>query len=110
MTCPRCADFDATLFPALKSRYIDIGGALHLARVSLQSSGGRRLRARALRRRRQILRHGHVLFALQKDCGVPKPLPPLIEIAKEAVFTPAKFDASLAETLSTRSERSGTAR
>jgi protein-disulfide isomerase len=61
MTCPRCARFQETKFPELKKRYIDTGKVRYMLRdFPARQSGGRSLRARALRcqgRQEQILFH-----------------------------------------------------
>ncbi len=99
MTCPHCAHFQETTFPELKKRYIDTGKVRYILRdFPLDRSGGRGLRARALRRQGrqdQILFHGRHAVPPAAAVGGEKPIPPLMAIAKQAGFTEASFNACL---------------
>jgi protein-disulfide isomerase len=98
MTCPHCAAFDLNVFPALKSRYIDTGKVRYILREfpldPLAAAGFMLARCAGHDKYFDMV---HVLFERQKDWVVPKPLPPLLEIAKEAGFTQATFDTCLAD-------------
>jgi protein-disulfide isomerase len=98
MTCPHCAAFDVNVFPALKSRYIDTGKVRYILREfpldPLAAAGFMLARCAGDDKYFVMV---HVLFERQKDWVVPKPLPPLLEVAKEAGFTQATFDACLAD-------------
>jgi protein-disulfide isomerase len=66
MTCPHCAHFSTTTFPELQKRYD------------------------------KFMPIVETLFAKQPEWMVQKPVPPLMEIAKQFGFTQASFDACLA--------------
>jgi protein-disulfide isomerase len=101
MTCPHCAHFDETTFPALKTKYIDTGkvyytmrefpldplaaAAFMLARCASDMSGNDRYYAMV-----------DTLFRKQDQWVKQKPLPDLLAISKQAGFTEKSFDACLA--------------
>jgi protein-disulfide isomerase len=100
MTCPHCANFHKTTYPALKEKYIDTGkvrfifrefpldelavAASMLARCSAKGGSGDKAIALI-----------DVLFASQDKWAVRDPLPALLQISKQAGFTQATFDECL---------------
>jgi protein-disulfide isomerase len=100
MTCPHCANFHKTTYPALKEKYIDTGkvrfifrefpldelavAASMLARCSAKGGSGEKAIALI-----------DVLFASQDKWAVRDPLPALLQISKQAGFTQATFDECL---------------
>jgi protein-disulfide isomerase len=97
MTCPHCAAFDVNVLPALQTRYIRTGKVRYILREfpldPLAAAGFMLARCASDDKYFDMV---HVLFARQKEWVVPKPLPPLWGIAKEAGFRQATFDACLA--------------
>jgi protein-disulfide isomerase len=103
MTCPHCAHFQDATFPELKKRYIDTGkiyyifrefpldnlaaAASMLARCSVGDNTADSGKYFAL---------VDTLFRQQLTWAVEKPLPPLLNIAKQAGFTEQTFNACLA--------------
>jgi protein-disulfide isomerase len=103
MTCGHCADFTVKTFPELKKRYIDTGkvrfifrefpldplaaAGFMLARCSAKDAG-----AQASDKYFALV---DALFAEQKKWVVAKPIPPLMEFAKQAGFTEQSFEACL---------------
>jgi protein-disulfide isomerase len=100
MTCPHCAHFAETTFPELKKRYIDTGkvhfifrefpldplaaAGFMLARCAAKDGGADKYFAMI-----------DVLFHQQTKWAVQKPIPPLLEIAKQAGFTEKSFEECL---------------
>jgi protein-disulfide isomerase len=96
MTCPHCASFHKTTYPALKSKYIDTGKVRFVFRefplddlavaasMLARCAGGEKSMAMI-----------DVLFASQDKWAVRDPIPPLLQIAKQAGFTQASFDTCL---------------
>ena len=96
MTCPHCANFHKTTYPALKSKYIDTGKVRFIFRefpldeVAVAASmlarcaGGEKSMALI-----------DVLFASQDKWSVRDPLPALMQIARQAGFTQATFEECL---------------
>jgi protein-disulfide isomerase len=103
MTCPHCAHFQDATFPEFKKRYIDTGkiyyifrefpldnlaaAASMLARCSVGENAADSGKYFAL---------VDTLFRQQQSWAVEKPLPPLLNIAKQAGFTEQTFNACLA--------------
>jgi protein-disulfide isomerase len=99
MTCPHCAAFHKTTYAALKTKYIDTGKVRFIFRefpldeVALAASmlarcaGGDKSMAMI-----------EALFASQDTWATRQPIPPLLQIAKQAGFTQATFDACLKDT------------
>jgi protein-disulfide isomerase len=99
MTCPHCAAFHKTTYPALKTKYIDTGKVRFIFRefpldeVALAASmlarcaGGDKSMAMI-----------DVLFNSQETWAIRQPIPPLLQIAKQAGFTQSTFDACLKDT------------
>ncbi len=98
MTCPHCAAFNKITYPELKSKYIDTGKVRFIFReypldeVAVAASmlarcaGGEKAFALI-----------DVLFNSQNTWAVRQPIPPLIQIAKQAGFTQKSFEECLAD-------------
>ncbi len=96
MTCPHCANFHKTTYPALKTKYIDTGKVRFIFRefpldelavaasMLARCAGGDKAIAMI-----------DVLFASQDKWAVRQPIPVLMQIAKQAGFTEKKFDECL---------------
>jgi protein-disulfide isomerase len=96
MTCPHCAAFHKTTYPLLKERFIETGKVRFIFRefpldeVAVAASmlarcaGGEKAMALI-----------EVLFQAQDKWAVRQPLPPLLQIAKQAGFTQQSFDECL---------------
>ncbi|MEA2930134.1 MAG: hypothetical protein QOG38_2562 [Hyphomicrobiales bacterium] len=97
MTCPHCAAFHKATYPALKSKYVDTGKVRFIFRefpldeVAVAASmvarcaGGDKTMALI-----------DVLFNSQDTWAVRQPIPPLMQIAKQAGFTQKTFEECLA--------------
>jgi protein-disulfide isomerase len=96
MTCPHCASFHKTTYPALKTKYIDTGKVRFIFRefplddLAVAAS----MLARCAGGEKSIALID-VLFASQDKWAVRDPIPPLLQIAKQAGFTQASFDECL---------------
>jgi len=96
MTCPHCATFHKTTYPALKTKYIDTGKVRFIFRefpldeLAVAAS----MLARCAGGEKSLVLID-VLFASQDKWAVRDPLPVLLQIAKQAGFTQATFDACL---------------
>ena len=98
MTCPHCASFHKTTYPALKTKYIDTGKVRFIFRefpldelavaasMLARCAGGDSGKAIAMI---------DVLFASQDKWAVRQPIPVLQQIAKQAGFTEKTFDECL---------------
>jgi protein-disulfide isomerase len=96
MTCPHCASFHKTTYPALKTKYIETGKVRFIFRefplddlavaasMLARCAGGEKSMAMV-----------DVLFASQDKWAVREPVPALLQIAKQAGFTQASFDECL---------------
>jgi protein-disulfide isomerase len=97
MTCPHCAHFATTTFPELQKRYIDTGKVKFIFREfpldALAAAGFMLARCAGNDKFIPIV---ETLFAKQPEWMVQKPVPPLMEIAKQFGFTQQSFDACLA--------------
>ena len=110
MTCPHCAHFDEHTFPALKKQYIDTGkvhytmrefpldplaaAAFMLARCASDMKGnGIGTGPKDTAKYYAMI---DTLFRKQDEWVKQKPLPDLLNIAKQAGFTEKSFDACLA--------------
>jgi len=97
MTCPHCAAFHKTTYPVLKTKYINTGKVRFIFRefpldeVAVAASmvarcaGGDKTMALI-----------EVLFSSQDTWAVRQPIPPLMQIAKQAGFTQKSFEECLA--------------
>jgi protein-disulfide isomerase len=97
MTCPHCAHFSTTTFPELQKRYIDTGKVRFIFREfpldALAAAGFMLARCAGKDKFMPIV---ETLFAKQQEWLVKKPIPPLMEIAKQFGFTQQSFDQCLA--------------
>ena len=96
MTCPHCANFHKTTYPALKTKYIDTGKVRFIFRefpldeVAVAAS----MLARCAGGEKSLALID-VLFASQDRWAVRDPLPALMQIARQAGFTQATFEECL---------------
>ena len=96
MTCPHCANFHKTTYPALKTKYIDTGKVRFIFRefpldeLAVAAS----MLARCAGGEKSIALID-VLFASQDKWAVRDPIPALLQISKQAGFTQASFDECL---------------
>jgi protein-disulfide isomerase len=97
MTCPHCAHFEETTLPELKKRYIDTGKVRYVMREfpldALAAAGFMLARCAGPEKYESVI---ETLFAKQPDWVVPKPIEPLMAIAKQFGFTEESFNACLA--------------
>jgi protein-disulfide isomerase len=97
MTCPHCASFHETTYPAMKKKYIDTGKVRFIFREfpldPLAAAGSMLARCAGNDKYFALI---ETLFAQQKDWAVQKPLAPLFAIARQAGFTQQSFDECLA--------------
>jgi protein-disulfide isomerase len=103
MTCPHCAHFHTTVYPELKKRYIDTGKVRFIFREfpldRLAAAGS--LLARCAGEGDKFFGVIELLFENQNKWagpGVRKPLPPLMDLMKQAGFTQQTFEKCLADT------------
>jgi protein-disulfide isomerase len=96
MTCPHCANFHKTTYPALKTKYIDTGKVKFIFRefpldeLAVAAS----MLARCAGGEKSIAMID-VLFASQEKWAVRNPVPILQQISKQAGFTEKTFDECL---------------
>ncbi|MEJ2432314.1 MAG: DsbA family protein [Pseudolabrys sp.] len=112
MTCPHCAHFDETTFPALKKQYIDTGkvrytmrefpldplaaAAFMLARCAADMGpDGKDTDAEKGKNKDKYYAMIDTLFRKQDEWVKQKPLPDLLSISKQAGFSKESFDACL---------------
>jgi protein-disulfide isomerase len=96
MTCPHCASFAVNDYPVLRSRYIDTGKVRYILRpFPLDPLSAAALMLARCAGHDKYYAMVDTLFRSQKRWLVPKPLPALLEIAKQAGFTQTSFDACL---------------
>jgi protein-disulfide isomerase len=97
MTCPHCAHFSETTFPALQKRYIDTGKVRFIFREfpldALAAAGFMLARCAGTDKFIPVV---GTLFAKQREWMVEKPIEPLRIIAKQFGFTQQTFDECLA--------------
>ena len=105
MTCPHCAHFSQTTFPAFKTKYVDSGKVRFIFRefpldelavaasmlVRCAATGADKTKVDGDKAMAMI----EVLFASQDKWAVRQPLPPLLQIAKQAGITEKAFDECL---------------
>jgi len=104
MTCPHCANFHKTTYPALKTKYIDTGKVRFIFRefpldelavagsMLARCAGGDKAASPA-----KALAMIDVLFNSQDKWAVREPIPALQQISKQAGFTQADFEKCLAD-------------
>ena len=105
MTCPHCANFHKTTYPALKTKYIETGKVRFIFRefplddLAVAASMLARCAATEKDNKAAAPEKGlamiSVLFNAQDKWAVRDPIPPLLQIAKQAGFTQATFDECL---------------
>ncbi|HEX2652698.1 MAG TPA: DsbA family protein [Xanthobacteraceae bacterium] len=97
MTCSHCANFHKTVYPTLKSKYIDTGKVRYIMREfpldPLAAAGFMLARCAGDNKYFPLI---GTLFEQQRDWVVQKPLEPLLAIAKQAGFTQKSFEECLA--------------
>jgi protein-disulfide isomerase len=98
MTCPHCARFNETTFPALKNQFIDTGKVRFIFREFPLDpvAAGAFMLARCAPRGKYFTVID-LFFRTQEQWAVPKPLPHMLAIAKQAGFTDASAKACLAD-------------
>ncbi|TMI99907.1 MAG: DsbA family protein [Alphaproteobacteria bacterium] len=96
MTCPHCANFHKTTYPALKAKYIDTGKVRFIFREfpldDLAAAASMLARCAGGEKSMALI---DVLFASQDKWAVREPLAALLQIGKQAGFTQATFDECL---------------
>jgi protein-disulfide isomerase len=101
MTCPHCAHFDETTFPALKKEYIDTGKVRYIFREfpldNLAAAAFMLARCAGKDDPSKYFAMIDTMFKQQRTWAVERPLPPMLAIAKQAGFTEKTFDACLAD-------------
>ena len=99
MTCSHCATFHTTVYPTLKSRYIDTGNVRYILRefpLDPLAAGAFMLARCAGDDKYYAL--VDVLFQQQKQWAfVQNPIPPLLNIAKQNGFTEQRFEQCLSD-------------
>ena len=97
MTCPHCSHFHETTYPELKKKYIDTGKVRFIFREFPldQLAAGAAMLARCAGKDKYFPLID-ALFSQQKEWVVPKPLQPMLAIAKQAGFTEQGFNECLA--------------
>jgi protein-disulfide isomerase len=97
MTCPHCASFHETTYPAMKKKYVDTGKVRFIFREfpldPLAAAASMLARCAGSDKYFPMI---EALFAQQRDWAVQKPLQPLFAIARQAGFTQQSFDECLA--------------
>ena len=96
MTCPHCANFHKTTYPALKAKYIDTGKVKFIFREfpldELAAAASMLARCAGGEKAIALI---DVLFASQEKWAVRNPVPVLQQISKQAGFTEKTFDECL---------------
>ena len=96
MTCPHCANFHKTTYPALKTKYIETGKVRFIFREfpldDLAVAASMLARCAGAEKSMALI---DVLFASQDKWATRDPIPALLQIAKQAGFTQASFDECL---------------
>jgi protein-disulfide isomerase len=96
MTCPHCANFHKTTYPALKTKYIDTGKVKFIFREfpldDLAAAASMLARCAGGEKGIAMI---DVLFASQEKWAVREPIPVLRQISKQAGFTEKTFDECL---------------
>jgi protein-disulfide isomerase len=96
MTCPHCANFHKTTYPALKEKYIDTGKVRFIFREfpldQLAVAGSALARCAGKDKYFPLV---ETLFQQQRQWVTQKPLEPLQAITRQAGMTQQTFDACL---------------
>jgi protein-disulfide isomerase len=99
-TCPHCAHFQETTFPALKKQYIDTGKVKYIFREfpldNLAAAAFMLARCAGEKDSSKYFAMVDTLFHQQREWAIEKPIPPLLAISKQAGFTEQTFNACLA--------------
>jgi protein-disulfide isomerase len=99
MTCPHCAHFQETTFPELKKRYIDTGKVRFISREfpldRLATAAFMLARCAGKLDSTKYFTMVDTLFRQQDTWAVQHPIPPLLNIAKQAGFTEESFGKCL---------------
>jgi protein-disulfide isomerase len=99
MTCPHCAAFSKTTFPALKTKYIDTGKVRFVFREfpldELAAAAAMMARCIDKENGEKAMAVIEVLFASQDKWAVRNPIPPLQQIGKQAGLSEKAFDECL---------------
>jgi len=105
MTCPHCANFAKTTFPALKTKYIDTGKVRFIFRefpldelavaVSMIARCAATDKATKTVNGEKGTALIDVFFATQDKWGTRNPIPALQQLSKQAGFTDKTFDECL---------------
>jgi protein-disulfide isomerase len=105
MTCPHCANFDKTTFPALKSKYIDTGKVRFIFREfpldELAVAVSMLVRCAATDKATNTINGEkanaliEVFFASQDKWATRNPIPALQQITKQAGLSDKSFDECL---------------
>jgi protein-disulfide isomerase len=105
MTCPHCANFDKTTFPALKSRYVDTGKVRFVFRefpldelavaVSMLVRCAATDKATNTVNGEKAMALIQVFFASQEKWATRNPIPALQQITKQAGISQKTFDECL---------------
>ncbi len=100
MTCPHCATFSKTTFPALKSKYIDTGKVRFIFREfpldELAAAAAMLARCIDKENGEKAMAVIDVLFHSQDKWAVRNPVPQLQQIAKQAGMGQQAFEECLA--------------
>ncbi len=98
MTCPHCATFHKTTYPALKTKYIDTGKVRFIFREfpldELAVAASMLARCAGGEKSMALI---DVLFASQDKWAVRQPIPVLQQMAKQAGMTQEGFEKCLAD-------------
>ena len=103
MTCGHCTAFHKTVFPTLKTKYVDTGKVRFIMREfpldDLAAAGSMLSRCAGNGDTAKSLDMMSILFEKQEDWAFTRsnPVPKLFEIAKQAGFTQESFDKCLTD-------------
>jgi protein-disulfide isomerase len=101
MTCGHCATFHKTVFPTLKTKYVDTGKVRFILREfpldDLAAAGSMLSRCAGGGDPAKSYEMTGILFERQEEWTVRNPIPKLLEIAKQAGFTQESFDKCLTD-------------
>src|SRR5262245_48824554 len=97
MTCPHCAAFHEKTYPELKKKYIDTGKVRFIFREfpldPIAAAGFMLARCAGEGKCFPMI---EALFHQQKEWAVQRPIPPLLNIARQAGFSQQSFEQCLA--------------
>ena len=111
MTCPHCAHFQETTFPALKTQYIDTGKVRYIFREfpldNLAAAAFMLARCAGKDNSSKYFAMIETMFKQQRTWAVEKPIPPMMAIAKQAGFTQDSVQRLPGESADPRRHREG---